>query len=351
MKHTKVIEKNELKPGFVFERYFGGRKIGILDIETTGLSASTARVILGGLITIEPGSDTMTKEEFFCEFNNDADEEKLLEGYMKAVRKTDVVVTYNGAHFDMPFLKERCARLGVEYEEGLPYNLDIYRILNKFSDFRRLLPNLKQKTVESYMGLWETRTDMISGADSVELYYEYLTRKEGAEKEALKSTIILHNSDDCAQLYRLLPILGKVDMHKAMFHLGFPVGRRLEIGEISVDKTKLSIMGKQNIEPIEYSAFERPGFPMEMHFGKETRRFIVDVPLVSAGGRDESAEIPPLLLADSVALCVNTSSIEDLPGIEKGFIIIKKGSDVNYITTNAFIRLVLEKIESRLWND
>ena len=66
MKHTKVIEKNELKPGFVFERYFGGRKIGILDIETTGLSASTARVILGGLITIEPGSDTMTKEEFFA---------------------------------------------------------------------------------------------------------------------------------------------------------------------------------------------------------------------------------------------------------------------------------------------
>ncbi len=351
MIHTRDIKKNEVIPGHAFDSYFGGRKVGILDIETTGLSPSTARVILGGLITVEPESDTVLAEEFFCEYNNDKDEKELLNAYIEAIKNVDVVVTYNGQHFDIPFLKERCARLGVDCGEGMPYNLDLYRVLNKYSDLRKLLPNLKQKTVESYFGLWETRTDTISGADSVDLYYAYLSHKDGEGKEALKATIILHNSDDCAQLYRLLPILGKVDMHKAMNGLGFPVGKRLEISEISIDKTKLTVIGKQNKDPIEYSAYERPGVLTEMHFGKKTHRFCIDVPLVRAGGKDEDAEIPPLLLADAEKLCVNTSSIEDLPGIEKGFIIIKKGGEINYSATNAFIRLLLEKIELRLWND
>ncbi len=351
MIYSKEERKNDVNFGHAFESYFGGLKVGILDIETTGLSPSTARIVLGGLITIKPDCDTVLAEEFFCEYNNDKDERELLEAYMAAIRNVDIVVTYNGHHFDMPFLKERCARLGMEYDEGLPYDLDLYRVLNKYSDLRKLLPNLKQKTVESYFGLWETRTDMISGADSVDLYYAYLSHKGGEGREAIKATIILHNSDDCAQLHRLIPILGKVDMHKAMHGLGFPVGKRLEINEISIGKTRLTITGRQKKEAIEYSAYERPGVLTEMHFTKETRRFCIDVPLIQAGGKSEDSDIPPLLLADAEKLCVNTSSIEDLPGIEKGFIIIKKGGEINYSATNAFIRLLLEKIELRLWND
>ncbi|MBR6014560.1 MAG: ribonuclease H-like domain-containing protein, partial [Firmicutes bacterium] len=178
MIHTQETLKNEVVPGYAFDCYFGGRKVGILDIETTGLSPERSRVILGGLITIEPGvaneadaanaPDTILAEEFFCEYNNDRDEKELLEAYMAAIRNVDVVVTYNGEHFDIPFLRARCKKLGVEFEEGLPYNLDLYRVLKKYSEIKKALPNMKQKTVESYFGLWKTRTDMISGKDSVD---------------------------------------------------------------------------------------------------------------------------------------------------------------------------------------
>ena len=46
-------------------------------------------------------------------------------------------------------------------------------MLNGHSPIKRFVPNLKQKTVENYMGLWQSRDDEISGAESVELYNVY----------------------------------------------------------------------------------------------------------------------------------------------------------------------------------
>lgn len=354
MIYTKELLKNEVVPGYAFDCYFGRRKVGILDIETTGLSPDRTRVILGGLITIEPGRDTVLAEEFFCEYNNDRDEKELLEVYMAAIRNVDVVVTYNGEHFDIPFLRTRCKKLGVEFEEGLPYNLDLYRVLKKYSEIKKVLPNMKQKTVESYFGLWKTRTDMITGKDSVDLYYAFLAHKPGEGREAVKSTIILHNSDDCAQLHRLLPILAKADIHRAAAGLGFPAGERLCISGISVEKSTLRIAGRQRREPIDYRAFAGPSEPLDVRFDAKRREFTVEVPLTRAGGKGvtgaDGVAVPELLLADAVALGVDISSIEVLPGIEKGYIIVKKGGEINYSAVNAFARLILEKLEGQLWS-
>ena len=51
------------------------------------------------------------------------------------------------------------------------------------------------------MGLWQSRDDEISGAESVELYNTY----EKIQDPALGEKILLHNSDDILQLSRLLP--------------------------------------------------------------------------------------------------------------------------------------------------
>ena len=79
---------------------------------------------------------------------------------------------------------------------SMPYNLDLYLVLNGHSPIKKFVPNLKQKTVENYMGLWQSRTDEISGAESVELYNTY----EKTGREDLESKILLHNSDDVIQL-------------------------------------------------------------------------------------------------------------------------------------------------------
>ena len=47
------------------------------------------------------------------------------------------------------------------------------------------------------MGLWQTRTDEISGAESVELYDRY---EKSGDESLLQKNILLHNSDDVLQL-------------------------------------------------------------------------------------------------------------------------------------------------------
>lgn len=61
------------------------------------------------------------------------------------------------------------------------------------------------------MGLWQSRDDEISGAESVELYNVY----EKNHDPALGEKILLHNSDDILQLSRLLPVIGKSDFSQS----------------------------------------------------------------------------------------------------------------------------------------
>ena len=187
-----------------FDLYFGDKKIGIFDIETTGLSAQNARLILSGFVCFEEGSAIV--KQYFAE--SLSDEAEILEKTYEELEKLDAAVTFNGKHFDFPFIAERARRLGGFTRQlgRRHYNLDIYRLLNKYSDLRKYLPNLKQKTCEQFLGLGGERKDEISGAESVALYYEFLS-SEGDAKDKLRSFILLHNRDDVCQLARLFPLL------------------------------------------------------------------------------------------------------------------------------------------------
>ena len=101
------------------------------------------------------------------------------------------------------------------------------------------------------MGLWQSRDDEISGAESVELYNVY----EKNHDPALGEKILLHNSDDILQLSRLLPVIGKSDFHKAMAALGFPAGP-LTVRKISIGKDRLTI---QEINGLHGISIPRPG--------------------------------------------------------------------------------------------
>ena len=43
--------------------------------------------------------------QFFAETRGE--EEEALEGYLDVLSRLDLVVTYNGRHFDLPFLEKR----------------------------------------------------------------------------------------------------------------------------------------------------------------------------------------------------------------------------------------------------
>ena len=53
MRHLTASYDEELYSGNIFRAYFDGLKIGVLDIETTGLDPSRNKFILGGLLDME----------------------------------------------------------------------------------------------------------------------------------------------------------------------------------------------------------------------------------------------------------------------------------------------------------
>ena len=138
-----------------FNQYFKDLRMGVFDIETTGLSPAGSRLILSGFLI--PDEDGLLLTQFFAE--SLADEEEVILATLGVLDTLDVVVTYNGKSFDIPFLDVRAKRVlthNAAYKQDrlpYPYNLDLYTVVRKFSPLRQYLPNLKQKTLEDFLGL------------------------------------------------------------------------------------------------------------------------------------------------------------------------------------------------------
>lgn len=214
-------------------------KIGIFDIETTGLSPNNCQVIMGALLTSAPGG--VRVRQFFTE--DEGEEEQLLVAYKAALDEMDVLVSYNGDGFDFPFLKKRLARHMLSDSFDKVFSLDLFSVLHKHSNLREIIPNLKQVTVEEYMGLRDSREDTIDGGKSVELFFKYLAN----QSEELKEIMLLHNRDDVLQLQRLLWIFDKLNIHKIAYHKGFPVlheEKKMLITGIKVKAKRLDIKGR-----------------------------------------------------------------------------------------------------------
>lgn len=312
-----------------FNMYFEGMDIGILDIETTGLSPKNSAFILGGLVT--PDENGLKAEQFFAE--SLSHEKETLTEFWKASSSKDVLITFNGQHFDLPFMKERAEGM----IESFPYHLDLYQLVRKFSPIRKFLPNLRQKTVEDYMGLWQYRKDEISGGESVDLYYRYLTGKS----PELKEKVLLHNHDDIVQLYRLLKVLEKTELHKAMFHMGFPVkspspgAPHLIIENIVIKSDQLRITGRQYRDPAEYLAYEYNGIMCHINFSRPDRSFSISLPLISHSD---------MVLLDLEAIGFAGSELEKYPACQEGFLILQNRDETNYMETNHFIKLFTERM-------
>ena len=276
MKHLRLTWKEPIPESHLWNAYFQGLRIGVLDIETTGLDHRRNRFILGGLYDPE-------EKTFHQIFAESPDKEmRALALFLSLMDGMDVLVTYNGRQFDLPFLRQRAATWGIPFPAAL-YDLDLYQVVNGHSPLRRLLPNLRQKTVEDYLGLWTTRTDEISGAESIQLYERFVRTGD----RALAEKILLHNSDDVMQLTRLIPVIGKCDFHQAMNHMGFPLrpaGRRLLADRIELVRDELVIEGGQIDDPAEFHCYELDGFPLRAEFRAADGRFSLRVPLIRNSG-------------------------------------------------------------------
>lgn len=315
-----------------FQLYFHNMDVGVLDIETTGLSPKNSAFVLGGLVT--PEKDGLKAEQFFAE--NLSQEQETLRSFWKAASEKDVLITFNGQHFDLPFMRDRAPEIITDF----PFHLDLYLMVKKFSPIRKFMPNLKQKTIENYMGLWQYRKDEISGKDSVDLYYRFLSEKS----DNLKDKILLHNHDDILQLYRLLKVLEKTEFHKAMFCQGFPIKSYcneipdLIVNSIRIGSGQLQISGRQRTNPVEYRSYEYNGAMCHIRFDKNDRNFIIQLPLIEQSG---------MYLLDMEALGFVPEIMNKYPACREGFLILQAHEKINYLETNHFIKLFIERMTNQ----
>ena len=430
MEYIKNTIEYPIYKSRAFELYFGGMEVGVLDIETTGLSPKNSAFVLGGLASpvpadarvnpgsaggsnpdagndpASPASDTLIAEQYFAE--NLSEESQTLHAFWQASTEKDVLITFNGQHFDIPFIKERLKKYEAEttaqltidsifIESGItagtidglssasgslitdsdadhntaaaapmPFHLDLFLLVKNFSPIKKFLPNLKQKSIENYMGLWQYRKDEISGAESVELYYQFLTERQAEARknaaamtanastaaklnsasvamtvkssDATKHKILLHNHDDIVQLYRLLKVIEKCDLHRSLFTMGFPVkagDTMLVVEKIALKNGHLKISGRQNRGALEYQCYDYNGNMCYMHFNKNAGTFTIELPLIEQAG---------LVLIDLEALDMAGSPLNKYPACQEGFLILRSGDNINYLETNHFIKLFTERM-------
>ncbi|MBO5198959.1 MAG: ribonuclease H-like domain-containing protein [Lachnospiraceae bacterium] len=140
-----------------------------IDIETTGLSPASSFLYLIGCTYISNGCFYV--KQWFSEGIDQ--EEQILKDFCEWASGYRCLIHFNGSTFDIPYLSAKCKKYGLEpLFEGFE-QLDIYKRLYPYRRFFPI-PNLKQKTVEGFLGIG--REDLFSGGELIPVYTAYVGR-------------------------------------------------------------------------------------------------------------------------------------------------------------------------------
>ena len=189
--------------GQIFDLYHGGLKPCIFDIETTGLSAQRGNKIILTACLI-PNSKGVTITQFLAE--NPYEEDRVIMTTMNFLKdeSVDYLITYNGASFDIPFVKQRLATKNLPYVLNI-YEFDLYNFIRSNTGLKSQIGSLSQKNVEQHFGISSNRKDVISGRESVKLFAEYAINHDSV----IEKIILTHNREDVLQLCHLFNIIGR----------------------------------------------------------------------------------------------------------------------------------------------
>ena len=260
-------------------KWMSKSNIAYLDIETTGLSPKSSAVILMGLVKAFNKETTAKTTLHQCLCSSPVEEQSLLEWTLKNLEGIDIIVTYNGAKFDIPFINKRMDKYGLPNISKKIYHIDILQLVRNYSHLKDILPNLKQKTIEQFLKRDSNRLDQISGADSVVMYDAYV---ETGSKQ-LEETILLHNHDDIFQLSTLTQISNHCNYHQFLCHKGIPLRLQTSSNQDTFAYIKPNLKGTKLIiegycqSPANYLAFFTPSLPFQAKINDCQLNFELDL--------------------------------------------------------------------------
>lgn len=169
----------------VLDSYYNPAQVCLFDIETTGFAAEATSLYLIGCVYFE--SDRWYIKQWF---NDDGiSEHAIISNFMEFISKYKYIIHYNGDGFDIPYITRKLSMHNMSYSFDNIESIDLYKKIKPFKDIFHL-DNLKQKTVERYIGI--NRLDKYSGGDLIKVYNEYLSDKAPKNRQLL----LQHNYED-----------------------------------------------------------------------------------------------------------------------------------------------------------
>ena len=220
-KIVEVVDSAKIEKYDMIRTYFGDKKVCMFDIETTGLSPFKSFTYIIGVNVFEDGQWKIIQL-----FNDDGKSEpEMIRCFMSMIKDYDVLVEFNGDTFDIPYIRKRMDFIESKFHIHLTDNFneiesfDLMKMVRQYK-FALGLPNIKQKTVEKYLGI--NRVDMYNGGQLIDVYLGYLAMKDMRSREL----VLRHNRDDMEGMILI----------SAMLAIGFIEKRKFSLQNLYTEK-------------------------------------------------------------------------------------------------------------------
>ncbi|BCJ85876.1 ribonuclease H-like domain-containing protein [Effusibacillus dendaii] len=164
------------------------------DIETTGLRDDPNAHLVSACLGL-------SKEDPLEYFVNEPPAEKqILTELAEKLGEMEVIVTWNGDRFDIPFLNDRFQYWNIPFQINPLTSLDLYKIADKMK-IAGVIPSAALQVVERFYGI--VRPDQLPGRYVPARYQEWLETKN----PEIRDEILQHNREDVLYLLMLAPFI------------------------------------------------------------------------------------------------------------------------------------------------
>ena len=175
------------------EMHCDPKQLLFFDIETTGVSGSGAVPFLIGCGSIIE-KEFVVRQYLLADYN---DETAMLEDLLDELTSDKILVTYNGASFDLPFVKDRMIINRVARDLPLAGHIDLLHSTRRI--FKKRLKDCSLTNIEREIFDFH-RQDDIPGYLVPSVFFEWLN----SDSLELMPLVVEHNKYDIFSLYLLL---------------------------------------------------------------------------------------------------------------------------------------------------
>ncbi|MCF8011077.1 MAG: ribonuclease H-like domain-containing protein [Clostridiales bacterium] len=170
--------------------FYDAGEVVFLDIESTGLWANQP-LFLVGVMYCRDGE--LVSGQYFARYYGE--EKAVLGAVDRLLQNFNVIVTYNGKSFDMPYITQRCVARGLFYRYG-HYHVDL--LYHARRHLKHLLPDCRLMTLEEYLLNFRREGD-IPGYLIPQTYHRFVKTGDAG----LVQPVIEHNKLDLLSMARL----------------------------------------------------------------------------------------------------------------------------------------------------